>query len=352
MKILYSIQATGNGHISRAIEIMPYLEKYGKVDVFLSGSNSNLSTPKNLNIKYRSKGLSLFYGRNGSLNYIKIFNNCSIINALKDANKLPVENYDIILNDFESITSIACKMKNIHSLGFGHQASFISDSVPRPRNKNILGELILKYYSPCTDYLGLHFENYSDDILQPIIKQKIIDSTPFDGGYITVYLPHYTDEELEAHFNKIKHLTFVIFSRKAKSFEKRKNVIIRPIENSAFSLSMINAHGIITGGGFETPAESLYLGKKLMVIPIKGQYEQECNAAALKRFNVPVVNNVNHDFSNIIETWLNAPSPYKFKLHQSTEYIVQQAIYKASNIKSYNNNKYPWDNIEISPTIV
>jgi hypothetical protein len=32
---------------------------------------------------------------------------------------------------------------------------------------------------------------------------------------------------------------------------------------------------------FETPAEALFLGKKLLVIPMTGQYEQECNAAAL-----------------------------------------------------------------------
>ena len=42
MKILYAVQATGNGHIARAIEILPYLKKYGEVDIFLSGSNSHL----------------------------------------------------------------------------------------------------------------------------------------------------------------------------------------------------------------------------------------------------------------------------------------------------------------------
>ncbi len=34
MKIFYAIQATGNGHIARAIELMPYLQQYGDVDVF------------------------------------------------------------------------------------------------------------------------------------------------------------------------------------------------------------------------------------------------------------------------------------------------------------------------------
>ncbi len=44
MKIFYAIQATGNGHISRAMELLPYLQTYGETDLFLSGANSSLST--------------------------------------------------------------------------------------------------------------------------------------------------------------------------------------------------------------------------------------------------------------------------------------------------------------------
>ncbi|MBC7850484.1 MAG: glycosyl transferase, partial [Chitinophagaceae bacterium] len=75
MKILYSVQATGNGHISRAMELLPFLEKYGQVDLFLSGANSSLAL--NAPIKYRSKGLSLFYTCTGSLDMTKTFRNAS-----------------------------------------------------------------------------------------------------------------------------------------------------------------------------------------------------------------------------------------------------------------------------------
>ncbi len=54
MKILYSIQATGNGHISRAMELLPYLQKFGTVDIFLSGANSTL--PLEAEVKYREPG--------------------------------------------------------------------------------------------------------------------------------------------------------------------------------------------------------------------------------------------------------------------------------------------------------
>jgi len=56
VKIFYAVQATGNGHISRAIGLMPYLQQYGTVDVFLSGSNSSLDV--DLPVRYKSKGLA------------------------------------------------------------------------------------------------------------------------------------------------------------------------------------------------------------------------------------------------------------------------------------------------------
>ena len=75
MKILYAIQGTGNGHISRAVQLDPYLKKYGEVDYFLSGSNIQLNT--HLPIKYRSKGLSLFYKNTGGLDYLKMLQSFS-----------------------------------------------------------------------------------------------------------------------------------------------------------------------------------------------------------------------------------------------------------------------------------
>ena len=70
MKIFYAVQATGNGHISRAIELLPYLRKHGRVDVFLSGNNANLQV--GLEPKFISKGLSLHYASNGGLDYQKL----------------------------------------------------------------------------------------------------------------------------------------------------------------------------------------------------------------------------------------------------------------------------------------
>ena len=41
MKILYGIQTTGNGHLTRAKEVISILKKRAEVDVVLSGPDDN-----------------------------------------------------------------------------------------------------------------------------------------------------------------------------------------------------------------------------------------------------------------------------------------------------------------------
>ena len=326
MKILYSVQATGNGHIARAMELMPYLKQYGEVDIFLSGSNSHLNPQ--LPVKYRSKGLSLFYGNTGGLDYWRMWKELSLKRIWNEAKQLPVEKYDLVLNDFESITTMACRFKKIPSIGFGHQASFQSKYTPRGHKKDIAGEIILKQYATATDYVGLHFKQYDDFIFSPVIKQDILQAEATDKGYITVYLSHYSDEVVLKALHKVKDIRFEVFSKKVQEATILNNVTLLPISNEGFTQSLIHSHGVITGAGFETPAEALYLGKKLLVFPIKGQYEQLCNAAALKEFDVEVVDSLKEDFHNNITQWLNGSATVPLVLCQDTYQIVQMAVEK------------------------
>ncbi len=299
MKMLYSVQATGNGHISRAGQLIPIFEKYGEVDVFLSGSNSSLNIP--LPVKFRSRGLSLFYGSKDGLDFLKTLRNYNPYRVFKEAMNLPVEDYDLVINDFEHITSKACKMKGIPSIHFGHQASFSSPKVPRPKNKNIIGEAIFSYYVEASDYLGLHFKKYDNLILPPIIRERIRLSKPQNKGHITIYLPGYSVESIRAITLCFPSITFHVFSVTNRSFKRERKLFIYPIDQEVFTKSLVECRGIITGAGFETPAEALYLKKKLMVIPIKNHYEQLCNAEALRELGVTISKNLTR---KSIENWI------------------------------------------------
>ena len=312
MKIFYAVQATGNGHISRAMELLPHLQQYGTVDIFLSGGNSTLSL--NTPIKYRSKGLSLYYNCSGGLDYWKLLRNIQPLRLRQEIKDLPVEKYDLVINDFEYITAAACAKKRIPSVNFGHQASFQSANTPRPEKKNTAGEWILKNYAKADRYAGLHFQRYDDFIFTPIIKKEILEAQPADGNYITVYLPSYCEPELKKIFYEFPDFRFQVFSRQTSRETTDGNITFIPVDSQFFNKSLIHCTGIITGGGFETPAEALHLGKKIISIPIRAQYEQQCNAAALQQMGVLCLNTIDESFPGHFEKWINSSA------HPKTDY--------------------------------
>ncbi|NDP26321.1 MAG: glycosyl transferase [Flavobacterium sp.] len=332
MKIFYAIQATGNGHISRATQLYPYLQKFGNVDFFLSGNNASLAI--DLPIKFRSKGCSLHYSKCGGLNYWDIAKNIRPFQIYKDAKSLPLKDYDVVINDFDSITSLACKMQKVNSVQFGHQASFVSEHTPRPEKRSLMGEMILKHYAPSPKHIGLHFENYDSFIHPPIIKDEIVQAETKDLKHITVYLPSFQKDCLEIAFHKLSDVEFHWFLNDVPTKHKVKNITYFPVNQKLFNESLINCHGIITGGGFETPAEALYLRKKILSIPIRDHYEQECNAAALKKMGVPVVYEVGDTFDIIIENWLNSVVIYpKMKANNINETL--QFLFDTYNETNY-----------------
>lgn len=339
MKILYSVQATGNGHISRAMELLPHFQKYGSVDIFLSGENSSLHLDGP--VKYRSKGLSLYYKCTGKLDHWKLAGKFSPFRMMKEIRDLPVEKYDLVINDFECITALACKLKKKPSVNFGHQASFQSLKTPRPDVQSKFGEWILKNYARASQYIGLHFECYDNFIFPAVIKEEILRAEKANKGHITVYLPSYCDHVLENYLKPLKDFRFEVFSHTAKEKKRSGNIEFIPVNKNEFNKSLLSCHGIITGGGFETPAEALYLRKKLLSIPINGQYEQQCNAAALKKLGVPVLNKLDDDFTDHFNGWMNTRDTPKLSYDYSTESIVKILMYRCSNLRHELDLTYP-----------
>ncbi len=303
MRIFYAVQATGNGHISRAMELLPYLQTIGSVDIFLSGDNANLRL--DAPVRYRSKGISLHYNCRGGLDYWRILRGFHPLQLRREIRDLPVEQYDLVLNDFEYITAAACQRKQVPFIHFGHQASFMSPKTPRPERRNATGEWILKNYARSTQQVGFHFEAYDQDIFGAVVKRQILDANPVDKGHITVYLPSYCQPQLKALFFSLRDCRFEIFTKEITAIQQEGHIRWMPVNKELFNESLITCNGIITGGGFETPAEAMHLGKKILSIPIRGQYEQQCNAAALQQLGVTTLDCISAGFRDELTRWLH-----------------------------------------------
>lgn len=283
MKILYALQATGNGHIARANVLIPKLKQFAEVDVFASGQNSQLS----LNTKAsHNKGISLFYSQKGGLNYRKMMIKNSFINFLKSVRNLPIQKYDLIINDFEPITAYAAKYRNQNIIGLSHQAAVLHKLAPKPSEKKTFSKLILQNYAPIATSFGFHFTKYDSSIYHPILRQSIRELETKTASCFLVYLPSFANDNIYQVLSKIEGIEWIVFSPFSKVSLKQKNCNFFPIDEKLFTNYLAQAKGVLCGAGFEFPAEVLHLKKMLYVIPIKGQYEQYCNYLALKELGV------------------------------------------------------------------
>lgn len=322
MKILYAIQGTGNGHISRAREIVPLLQQYGELDLLVSGTEAEVSLAQPL--KYRFHGISFVFGTNGGVDKWATFKLMDLKQFWRDMHSLPLKQYDLIINDFEPVSAWACKLQKIPSVSLSHQCSFVSPKTPRPAKWNY-GDWFLKHYSPTTHHIGFHFERYADFIHTPVIRSEIRNLQTANLGHYTVYLPAYDDKILAKYLNQTK-VQWQIFSKRQKTPYQDGNVQIFPVNNEAFNTSLANCEGLLTGGGFEGPAEALFLQKKVLMIPMQGQYEQQCNALAASKMGVPVIKVIDETFVSRINTWIKSDERVWVDFPDETAEIVHNMV--------------------------
>lgn len=303
MKILYGIQGTGHGHISRAREILPLLSESAKIDVLLSGYNCSMSL-EDVHI-IRKRGISLSYNDSGRVSLIKTARNLKPITFLKDVKQLKPDSYDLVISDYEPVSAWAAYKAGVPSLALSHQAAFISEFSPRPARHSIFAEQILKKFAPCRSAIGFHFRRYDTFVEPPIIRSEVLNLKPEQQNHVTVYLPAFHHKKLIPYFKSVKNTDWHIFSPSCSQAFDDANVSIQPVDNVGFLKSLESCQGVLTSGGFETCAEAMYLEKKLMVIPIQNQYEQLCNAAALQQMGIPTIFKVTDTFSDRLEEWLS-----------------------------------------------
>lgn len=323
MKILYAIQGTGNGHIARAEDVIPVLQQYGDLDLFVSGAQADIKLP--YPIKFKSKGLSFFFGKSGGIDFYKTFKNNSSKEVYKEIKKFPVDEYDLVINDFEPITAWACKRREIPCVGLSHQSALLSHKIPTPKKIDPVGEWVIHNYAPVDKYVSFHFDRYDKDMFTPVIRSAVKTAAVSDKGHYTVYLPAYDDKKLVPLLSKLPQVKWHIFSKHTKKSYHIGRLSVFPVDKDAFSESMTSATGVLCGAGFETPAEALYLGKKLMVVPMKAQLEQHYNAAALKQLGVPVIKKLKKKRIEKIGEWIE--SDQRVAIHYPD--IIEEAVARA-----------------------
>lgn len=319
MKVLYAIQGTGNGHLSRAEDIVPHLRKRCQVDILVSGTQSQL-TPS-FSIDYQLRGMSFMSSKKGKVDIIKTAVNTNVFKFFREISQFPAKKYDLIISDFEPISAWSAKYHGVKSVELSHQAAVSHPNSPKPIDKNRIGNFILGNYCPSPHKYGFHFESYASSIFTPVIRENIRKLESENRGHYIVYLPAYHDDFIVQTLMNFQ-VEWHVFSKYATCRYRVNNVWVNPIDADNFTDSLRTSEGVLCGAGFELPAEALFLNKKLMVIPMMGQYEQLCNAESLKKIGVLVLDNLCLLHRRTISLWLMQSQQIVVNYPNRTEQII------------------------------
>lgn len=345
MKILYGVQGTGNGHISRARAMNKYLKKAGiKADFLFSGRERELYFDMDEFRNWRCHKGMTFRHQAGKLKILDTFRQASAGTLLKDIRNLELDNYDLVITDFEPITAWAAKLCNKPCIGLGHQYAF-DYNIPRCGD-NVLTRALMKYFAPAKISLGLHWHHFGQPILPPIAEVHHTDD-PVEKTKILVYLGFEEVDDVMQYLEEFSEYKFVYYGPFEK-YERYDHIHLKPFSREGFKYDLATAEGVICNAGFELGSEAIQLGKKLLVKPLTGQLEQLSNAKALEELGLGLtMKNLN---AQITRDWLQ-----NFKGKCITYPNVAQAIAKwiASRSWEQSNGKRElidtlWASVEIT----
>lgn len=323
MKILYGVQATGNGHISRARAMEKYLSQAGaSVDYLFSGRDaSQFFDMQQFGLYQVKRGLT-FATENGKVNYWKSFWQASLSELKRDIAQLDLTHYDLVITDFEPISAQAAKRQNKRSIAIGHQYAFLHD-IPM-QHANLMTQLVFKHFAPAQHQLGLHWHHFNQPILPPIIDD-VPDSTDIQPGKVLVYLPF---EHQNSVVEMLKPLTDYQFCVYGPGLAKTQlgHIKTHPQALTPFKADLARCQYVLSNAGFELISESIQLQKTIMVKPLQGQMEQHSNALALEQLQLAT--RTDHLNCNIVSNWLNQPPKLTTMHYPNVAQAISQWLLK------------------------
>jgi uncharacterized protein (TIGR00661 family) len=284
MRILFGVQATGNGHISRSREVLRCLKSDGhQVDVILSGRDPSRLWDMEVFEPYRVfRGLT-FSTRSGKLRFCDTARRLDLFRFYADIRRFDASGYDLVITDFEPLSARIARCSGLPSIGIGHQYAF-RYKIPIA-GFNPAAWYVIRNFAPADVSIGLHWHHFDQPILPPIIPKQMPPAGEPLPEKVLVYLPFEEIEDIRRLLEPFRANEFFIYHLLPQA-QDDGHFHLRTFSREGFLTDLAESSRVITNAGFELASEALKLGKRILVKPLAGQMEQLSNAKALSELGL------------------------------------------------------------------
>ena len=321
MKILYGVQGTGNGHISRSRELVRKLKEDGHdVEVIISGRKEDELKEIEIFEPYRvMKGMTLVTHK-GKMNYLETMLQLDLLSLTSDILTLDTKGTELIITDFDPITSMVARTRNIPSVGFGHQYAFRYD-IPMARG-TFFEKYILLNFAPARYNAGLHWSHFNQPLFPPVIPATLYAQRAVTviQKKILVYLPFEEVEDITVFLAPFDRYDFFVYGKVHENHDEG-HLHFRAYSRQGFLGDLMECNGVVCNAGFELPGEALHLGKKLLLRPLDGQIEQQSNALGMVELGYGMAMDTLEEA--ILADWLEKPCREPLHYARTVDYIAE-----------------------------
>ena len=279
MRILYGVQGTGNGHLSRARAMASaFAARRIHVDYLFSGRPRERFFDMECFGSFVTRRGLTFVNVDGHVDYRRTILGNDYLRFVRDVFGLDVAAYDLIITDFEPITAWAGRLRGKRVISMGHQPAF--DHAVPVANRDLRTWLVMRLFAPGDIRVGMHWNKFDAPILPPLVD---VGEGPIvhRDSKVLVYLPFESQSRVHALLQELPEYDFYVYAPGAEHRQVR-NLHLRPTSLEGFRADLHDCAAVLCNAGFELSSECLALGKRLLVKPQGRQMEQASNALALQ----------------------------------------------------------------------
>jgi uncharacterized protein (TIGR00661 family) len=297
MRILYGVVGEGMGHATRSLVILRHLKAAHQVEIAVSGrAAAFLRQALPGVVVHEIAGLNMVYEDN------EVQKRRTALDLLK---KLPAfaENYEtftrlsegfrpeLVISDFESFSFLYAKQHDLPVVSIDNMQVInrCQHDVEIPEEDQAsyrAAKTIVKAKLPhCDHYLITTFffppvQRERTTLYPPILRDPVLDAPREVGDHVLVYQTSDTFADLVPTLRRLPGRFLVYGCRRDQDLG---NVQLKDFSEAGFVRDLASARAVLCGGGFSLMGEAVYLGKPVLSVPLKGQFEQTLNALYLKK---------------------------------------------------------------------
>jgi uncharacterized protein (TIGR00661 family) len=300
-KIIYGVAGEGLGHSSRSHLIGQHLVEAGHEVLFATSGKSLSHLRKHFGERVKEIGGLSLVCKDGTLvpsrtvatNLSKFLANRRMNLELYRTTFEPFQP-DLVISDFEPFSAWWAWRNGVPLVGLDNQHLLTMCELEHPPGQRLSrfnAEIVTRcHYIGAAAYIVLSFfraplTNRRAVLAPPVIRPIVQSMKPTSGEHILIYTADRSwTSKLIPLLNAFHHLQFRVYgfdvARRTGNCEFKKTSTVEFLQDLA------SCRGVIATAGFSLLSECLHFRKKMLLLPIRGHYEQILNATYAQRLGV------------------------------------------------------------------